>query len=504
MFFTRRRSIRTVSSACRLRATRLAVEPLESRVVLTAGALDATFGGGGIASANMGPGANAGAGVQLDGDKILVAGTIQGATTTTGTGRKAVTTTDPGDFAIARYNADGSLDGTFSGDGRASVSFGARSDRALDMAVTPDGKYVVVGETPIVTTVTVRNKTTTTTSLDFAAARFNADGTLDTSFGVNGKQTIDFGGIERAFAVAVQDNGQVILAGQQMGTNFDSKFVLTRLNLDGSIDTTFGTNGKVVTNIGESDVLNDLGLQTINGETFIVAAGRVDVTGADAGYNYQGALVRYHLDGSLDTTFGTSGTGIVLTELGGTQDTISNLAIAHDGAIFGTSYVSLADGDTDLSLLRYTANGVFAGTTVVPQQYSQLPLGIALQADGKVVVAGTSRISTGGAGRQSLAVRFNADGQLDATFANGGVALWDVNPANNATFDEQVNGVAIQSDGKIVVAATVEPFGTDKYWSLTRLTADDVVAPSQESTEPEPSLFDLALLAMTDDDPSND
>lgn len=504
MFMSRKRSSPKKSPGRRFRDRRLVLEPLESRAVMTAGMLDLSFGGGdGIATTDMGPGTGAGGGIQIDGDKIVVAGKVPGATTTTGTGRKAVTTTDPGDFGIARYNADGSLDATFSGDGKASVSFGPNSDNVFDMAVTPDGKYVVAGEASVVTTVTVGKKTATTTNLNFAVARFNADGTLDTTFSDDGLQTVDFGGTEHGFAVVVQPDGRIVLAGQQMGDNFDSKFVLARLDGNGSLDTTFGTGGKVITNIGESDVLNDVALQTVGEETFLVAAGRVDISGAETGANYEATLVRYRLDGSLDTSFGVG--GVVLTDINGASGTMAQIAINSDGAIYGTSYLNV-DGDTDLALLRYTPNGGLSGTSLVQLPNQQLPQGIAIQQDGKVVIAGRSKAAPSGNGTQSLAVRFLSTGELDPSFGSGGVTLWDVNPNNDGTYvDEMPTGVAINAQGQIFISGSMRPTDTSENttWSITCLTGDDIVAPPAEGSA-EQSLYDLAILAMTDDDASDD
>jgi uncharacterized delta-60 repeat protein len=505
MFMSGRRLLSNKSSSHRFCHTRLGVEPLESRVVMTAGMLDLSFGGGdGIGTAEMGPDTGSGGGIQVEGDKIIVAGKIQGATTTTGTGRNAVTTTDPGDFGIARYNADGSLDSTFSGDGKASASFGPKSDNVYDMAVTPDGKYVVVGETTVTTTVTVGKKTTTTTSLDFAIARFNADGSLDSSFSGDGKQTVDFGGAEHGFAVTVQPNGQIIVAGQQMGNNFDSKFVLTRLNINGSLDATFGAGGKVITNIGESDVLHDVALQTVGADTFIVAAGRVDImSGSTGGSNYEAALVRYRLDGSLDTSFGVG--GIVLTDINGVSGTITDIAIGTSGEILGSSYVQ-ANGDTDIALMRYATNGVLVGVSVVPLPNQQLPEGIVVRPDGKIVVAGRSKAASTGNGTQSLAVRFTSTGDLDSSFGSSGITLWDVNPNNGGTYvDEMTTGVAINANGQIFISGYMRPAGasSNTTWTVTRLTGDDIVtALAEKSTEE--SLYDLAILAMTGDELSDE
>jgi len=170
------------------------------------GDLDPTFGSGGKLTTDFGVDLDSASGVAVHGDgKIVVAGfTVNGTSN---------------DFAVARYNADGSLDTGFSGDGKQTTDFGGGDfDRASGVAVQGDGKIVVAGDT--------ENGATA----DFALARYNADGSLDTSFSGDGKQTTDFGGgdFDSASGVAVQGDGKIVVAG---GTAGD--FAVARYNADG-------------------------------------------------------------------------------------------------------------------------------------------------------------------------------------------------------------------------------------------------------------------------------
>ncbi|MFM7739828.1 MAG: delta-60 repeat domain-containing protein, partial [Planctomycetota bacterium] len=132
---------------------------------------------------------------------------------------------------------------------------------------------------------------------DFALVRYNADGSLDTSFGTAGKVTTPVGtSNDQGYSVTIQPDGKIVLAGStHNGSNWD--FALVRYNADGSLDTSFGTGGMVTTPIGTND---DYGLSvTFQPECKIVVAGW-----AHNGSNWDFALVRYNADGSLDTSFG--------------------------------------------------------------------------------------------------------------------------------------------------------------------------------------------------------
>ena len=141
---------------------------------------------------------------------------------------------------------------------------------------------------------------------DFAVARYNTNGTPDTTFGAakNGKELINLGADDQARAVILQPDGKILVGGSTMSdanpyTSMD--FAVVRLNPNGTLDSTFGKGGVVTTDLtGNEDVLYDLGLETVSGVTRIVAAGQV-LAFASMGPTY--GMVRYNLDGSLDTSF---------------------------------------------------------------------------------------------------------------------------------------------------------------------------------------------------------
>jgi uncharacterized delta-60 repeat protein len=181
-------------------------------------------------------------------------------------------------FALARYNADGRLDTTFGTDGKVTTYLGGDYASGRSVIVQADGKILLGGSS----------------GSNFALARYNADGSLDTSFGTDGKVTTDLGGSDYGQSVTVQADGKILLGGYAY-TNGNNNFALARYNADGSLDTTFDADGKLTTDLGGDD----------EGQSVTVQAdGKILLSGHSSS-NF--ALARYHSDGRLDTTFGTDG-----------------------------------------------------------------------------------------------------------------------------------------------------------------------------------------------------
>jgi uncharacterized delta-60 repeat protein len=269
------------------------------------GSLDPSFGAGGKVFTDFGDGTTASldfaSSVALAPDgKIVVAG---GA-------RLRGTTND--NFALARYNADGSLDATFGSGGKVVTDLGGR-ETGTDVALAPGGKTVVVGSTQ-----------TSPTDVRVAAATYNQDGTLDNGFDGDGKLVGEPG---YASNVVVQPTGKLVLAGM-MRTSPNPYFTLSRLNKDGRIDTRFGNGGKAsvadfVTGSGGEGLAED-------------STGRLVAVGSVGGPTIDFALARFDANGRLDPSFGNSGK--MRTDFGGT-DSAEAVALGADGKIVagGTS-----------------------------------------------------------------------------------------------------------------------------------------------------------------------
>ena len=280
------------------------------------GSLDTSFSGDGKQTTSFTIGGefiyNAAFGVALQGNgKIIAVG---------GTG-----STGPSDFALARYNPNGSLDTSFSGDGKQTTDFGSANDGARAVALQADGKIVAVGSAG---------------AFDlFALARYNPNGSLDTSFSGDGRQTTAFGGF--ATGVALQGDGKIVAVGRAGDFSAgESDFALARYNPNGSLDTSFSGDGKQTTDFlfGANDVANDVAIQA-NGKIVAVGSAQGGATGEDF------ALARYNANGTLDTSF--SADGRKRTSFGA-FDSANGVALQGDGRI-----VAVGVGNGEFALARY-------------------------------------------------------------------------------------------------------------------------------------------------------
>ena len=351
------------------------------------------------------------------------------------------------DFVVARYNADGSLDTSFGRDGIVTTDVsGGGSDEGQDVAIAADGSIVVVGFGD--------NRETKD---DFVVARYTADGSPDVSFGDGGVVTTDSGGTERAYGVAIDNEGRVVVAGHAGGTGND--FAVARYNVDGTLDETFGDGGKVTTEVvGQADFAHTVALQP---DGAIVVGGRA---APDGGGPFEFALVRYMPDGSLDPTFGSG--GIALTDFGSDRDdSVQALAVGEDGTIVAAGY-SENQRHNDFALARFDAAGsldpAFGLAGLVTTDFGgadDFGDGLALHPDGRIVVVGRATSPT--TFDMGIAA-YTADGSPDEEVAPGGRLTVDFTGGGDAGED-----VLIQPDGRIV-AAGYAANGRDTELALLR------------------------------------
>lgn len=337
------------------------------------------------------------------------------------------------DFALVRYNANGSLDDSFGNGGIVTTTVGNISV-ATSLALQSDGKIVAAGYSWL-----------TWNDYDFALARYNADGSLDTTFSDDGKVITPIsGGLDYINSVALQGDGKIVVAGNGYGDGGDSDFVLARYNTDGSLDSSFDGDGKVLTDFDNYD--DSARGVVIQGDGKIVAAGFKSGTSY-----YDFALARYNLDGTLDISF--DGDGKVTTPITMIDyDAAYAIALQADGKIIAAGY-KVVVSDTDFALTRYNTNGSldtsFGGDGIVLTNIgnrNDVANSVALQADGKIIVAGMS--STRLTGEFAL-VRYNPDGSLDTSFGTDGIVTTVF-----GTDYAEVTAVVVVSDGKIVAVGT--------------------------------------------------
>jgi competence ComEA-like helix-hairpin-helix protein len=385
------------------------------------GSLDPTFGNGGIVTTDLGGNDDLGLDVVVQPDgRIIMAGTSSNSEAT------------DNDFGLARYTSDGSLDTTFDVDGKVSTDIDSGYDLAAAIAMQSDGKIIAAGHAH------------TGTDVDFALARYNPDGSLDTTFDLDGKVTTPISPYnDYGMDVLLQPDGKILMT----GFSHDSPVlvngvVLTRYNSDGSLDPTFGGEGIAMIDFGCGSSGHALALQP-DGKILVAGDSCTD----DA---RDFALARFDSNGSPDLDFGTAGG--VITDFGDSYDSSSAVAVQPDGKIVlaGHSY-TLSDTHVVFALARYNTDGS-PDTSFHEDGKVTTDLGgwrdfghaLTLQPDGKIVVGG-EQWHEGGTVDFALA-RYNSDGSLDPAFDTDGIVVTDISPGDYAA------AIALQPDGRILVA----------------------------------------------------
>jgi uncharacterized delta-60 repeat protein len=351
------------------------------------------------------------------------------------------------DIAVVRYNPNGSLDSTFDLDGMVITNI-LYGDQAHSVAMQADGKILVTGH----------SVSGSRESKDFTTVRYNTDGSLDTTFDGDGIVRTKFGSdFDEAYDLVVQDDGKIVVAGYCRcgGRNI---FALARYNPDGSLDTNFDHDGRVTSDISSGW---DKGAAAIalQDDGKIIAAGFALVSSEDF------ALVRYNSDGSLDTSFGNN--GVVITLMSSYNERVNSIVIQPDGKILVTGTIVYGGGNVAYGLARYLPDGnldtSFSGDGKVIGPDWIWGSEIVLQSDGKIVITGGNRNSSP---TSVSVVRFNPDGELDTSFGVGGmVTTW--------IGDEDAYGtsIAYQEDGKIFVAGASHN-DSDIDFALLRYNSD--------------------------------
>jgi uncharacterized delta-60 repeat protein len=408
------------------------------------GGLDPTFGNAGKVTTTIGfqqPSFDlkAGMALQTDGKILMVAGTT-----------------------LVRFNPDGALDSSFGNGGQATVPFNQSGfDSAQDVAVQADGKIVVVGLTT----------SSVTFNDDFALARFNADGTLDSSFGSGGKVTTDFfGSVDQARRVRIQPDGKILVAGSAVTVlspiSSVRHFALARYNSDGSLDTSFGSGGKVDEASGASfSLARGMAIQS-DGKIIVAGSGAPDgVSGRKVALTRLFGDGGTRLPGTRDDTFGPLGQGFDLTDLGIAPDAAGvDVVVLPDDTILAACEVSLT-GHFQFAVASFDRNDNqrLPQPAVVPiTNQGDIPQQMLLQSDSKPVVVGRSGDLSSNA--DWAIVRFNANGtSLDASFGTNGVLTVDFFGGRDGA-----EAVVQQPDGKLVVGGFAR-VGNGIVFALVRL-----------------------------------
>jgi uncharacterized delta-60 repeat protein len=401
----------------------LLVVVLVSKTVLgqAAGTLDTTFGTNGKVlisnTINNTIQANDVA-VQSDG-KIIVVGYVINANANA-------------DYSVIRLNPDGTLDTTFGVGGKLSLNI-LNYDLAEKVIIANDGKIYVGGTS---------GSNSIYSGVNFTVVRLNSDGSYDTSYGSNGKAVVNFSGNYNFFRnMTLQNDGKLLVCGKNTVdvTGNYSDFAIARFSADGTLDFDFSNDGKVTLNIKSEDSANAIIVQP---------SGNIIVAGTGSG---EACFARYFSDGTLDTSFGTAGK--INIAIGGLSTNINDAKMQSDGKIVVSGYsYSNANGGYNSLIARFEANGTLDttygtnGYTIkdVDSNSEDQNIALLLQPDGKAISCG--RVNTGGTYYFSI-LRYTTSGILDTTFSNDGILL-----TSFGTSWSFGTGLALQPDGKLVVS----------------------------------------------------
>ncbi len=358
-------------------------------------------------------------------------------------------------FAMAKFNEDGSADGNF---GIVQTTIGL-SSVISSINILPDGKILAVGSTRLMSNST----------FDYAMVKYNADGTLDTTFGTGGRVAADFGTEEFGYDASIQSDGKIIIAGDFTDVLANKKLAaVARFNPNGSLDTSFGTNGKVLKSAAVDIRANRLAIQPDN---------KIIITGP----NY--SPVRYNADGTLDSSFNT-------------QLFVSNLSIQPDGKIIfggqGFLFRSNSDGTPDFS---FGPNGIVSA--------SFLYVTTIITSNGKILIGGTRLNNNFEMQLARYSVNsvsdfdFDGDGKADVSVYRASTNTWYRILSGNSSVSQNNFGIAndipvpadFDGDGKTDLAIFRPSTGT--FWYQSSINNAQIATQWGQSGDiPRPSDFD--------------
>lgn len=380
--------------------------------------LDPTWGNGGIVTANLGR--------PFSYDGAYVAS-------------QSITAPDSSIYIflnqyILKRHYNGTIDSTygFNRNGISQVFPFEFLHGALHGALQPDGKIVVIG-------------------YDFNSARFTQSGVLDSSYGINGieKPEFDIGTYQSASQLFIGSDGKIVVAGVLEGDLF--YFLTARYNTDGTPDSTFGTNGVVVTDFGYGTNTQINPVQSRATSVLVLADNKIIVAGYVNTYSARGhdfALVKYNTDGSYDSTFGTNGKQV--SDFGDGDDTAYSITYTAADKIVVAGITSIGQR---FVVARYNSNGTadstFNGTGhqfLAGNINGTNPQMLAIQSTGKITVVGYGYAQNGAKMDDYVMARLNDDGSIDNTFGSGGILFTDINSS-----EDVAKSISVDKNDKLLV-----------------------------------------------------
>ncbi|MGL2966713.1 T9SS type A sorting domain-containing protein [Flavobacterium sp. XGLA_31] len=371
-----------------------------------------------------------------------------------------------GNVKLARFNSDGTVDTTFGTNGFVNTIIVNEGGHTNMMKLQPDGKILVTGSFS-------SNGSSNASYLDFCTARYNTDGSIDTTFGTNGYAITGFEALsyEEAQVIEIQSDGKILVGGHshkyyQSSPNYSADFAVVRYFPNGSVDTSFGINGKFTHNFGTHTIpasgvySSDFAIAIkINSAGKIIVGGSTTVGESLEDYSNLG-IICLNADGTLDTTFGDNGQTVINF---GDKDYLTNIKLTAEDKIIATcehQYQVDVDNDfVNIGLVRLLANGNpdpdFGSNGIVVTNKNSTTLwdviyDLTVLPNGKIICAGASWNETGLVAN-FLLIKFNTDGTIDTTFDDVGYKLVDFENSNAV-----VSSFLIQPDGKFLCAGVID------------------------------------------------
>jgi uncharacterized delta-60 repeat protein len=407
----------------------------------TPGQLDPTFGSDGRVTTMIGSHLSDASAVVVQRDgKIVVGG-------------KA----DFANLALARFKLNGALDSAFGSSGRVMTSLGSVDAAVYGLAIQPDRKIVAAGvDYP------------TQYESDFVVARYNPNGSLDSSFGNGGIVTTDFDRLDTGHAVVVQPDGTIVVAGEAIGPGGPT-VAIARYRANGSLDPAFGSGGKVRSPVG------------IGAGTGLARQpdGKLVVSGTVPGNpGPQFALLRFHSNGSFDASFGSAG---IAEAPVGSRSYPYGVALQADGKVVAAGNAEDSSRHYGWGVVRLNGDGTMDETfghdgAVVTNTGANggFAHDVAVQQNGKIVTAGYTPLEDPTDGTHTTVVRYEPNGDLDPRFGKNGI----VNTNFGNVEYNYVAGLALQRDGKILVSGGAMNAGGPEVVALARFLGDTCLVPN--------------------------
>ncbi len=360
------------------------------------------------------------------------------------------TTTTANDFLLMRVDANGVLDTSFGDQGIVRTDFSGGNDAIYtDPIIQPDGRIVVAGST------------TRAGNINFALARYGENGALDTSFGSGGKVEFDFvGDSEWINGIAITSDGKIIAVGPaQTVKNEPVNFAIARFNANGSIDASFGQGGTSSLEVARYNY--SYPADDIPSDVAILPDGKILLSGV---MNGRVGLMRFVANGQIDTSFGTG--GYVVAPNTSFAETGVRMDVAADGRIVVAGYLDTTQtGGVDFTITRFMPDGMIdasfgVGGKVSANFASLNDRGhdVKIMTDGRIVAAGMAGMDHS-RGRDNFAVlRYMADGQPDMTLGSGGRSHFDV-----GGYLDSANAMYLEANGDLMLLGSSFDQGQRAY-----------------------------------------